>query len=145
MVSAPETNCTSRHATPASSRAARAATMPYSTKLRPHLPHGCMPTPATTTSALIRPPPRPPPNNGAGYRRRSCGGSDRAPLPDEVFAFGVPEQLLHHQLDLLSDLQVLDRVAVGDLAEDDHLLFGELDSGDGERRELLAARNVRRW
>src|SRR3954463_3979052 len=118
--------------------------MPYSTKLRPHLPHGCMPTPATTTSALIRPPPRPPPNNGAGYRRRSCAGSDRAPLPDDVFAVGVTEQLFDHELDLLSDLQVVDGVAVGDLTEDHHLLVGEFDGRDGEGLEVLAARDVGR-
>src|SRR5688572_17699644 len=37
---------------PASARASRAASTPYSTKLRPHLPHGVMPTPATIASPI---------------------------------------------------------------------------------------------
>ena len=39
-------------ASPASASAARAATMPYSVKSSPHLPHGCMPTPRIATSSL---------------------------------------------------------------------------------------------
>ncbi len=49
MVSAPEMNCMSRHPSPASARASRAAASPYSTKGRPHLPHSCMPAPSTAT------------------------------------------------------------------------------------------------
>ena len=51
MVSAPDTNWTSRPRRPRRRRARRrAAATPYSTKFRPHLPHGCMPTPSTATS-----------------------------------------------------------------------------------------------
>src|SRR5690606_23632345 len=50
IVSAPATYCTSDHASPASASAALAAANPYSTKFRPHLPHGCIPAPSTATS-----------------------------------------------------------------------------------------------
>src|SRR3954447_17584629 len=123
----------SRHCTPASASAARAATTPYSTKLRPHLPHGCMPTPATTTSLICAPPARP---------SRCC--SDRLPLPHDVVVLIVAEQVLDDELDLLPDLEVVDAVAVGDLAEDDHLLVGELDARDRERREVSSSRDVGR-
>ena len=58
----PATKPTSVQATPASSSAARAAATPYSTKLRPHLPQGCMPTPSTATcsTAISSPPSLPP-------------------------------------------------------------------------------------
>ena len=47
-VSPPAMNCTSVHSSPASFSALRAATMPYSEKFRPHLPHSCMPAPTET-------------------------------------------------------------------------------------------------
>src|SRR5215216_5281274 len=53
MVSAPDTSWTSVHWRPASASAACAACTPYSTKLRPHLPQGCMPTPRTATSPTV--------------------------------------------------------------------------------------------
>ena len=47
---------TGRRSTRGRRRRARrcAAATPYSTKLRPHLPHGCMPTPSTATSSIAR-------------------------------------------------------------------------------------------
>ena len=78
--------------TSASASAARAAWTPYSTKGRPHLPHGCMPTPRTATSWLIGRPSwaRTPHRPGASAR---CV---RSPL-------GVGVQGLDDQLDLRAD------------------------------------------
>src|SRR3954465_2456901 len=98
----------SLQARPASSSAARAATTPYSTKLRPHLPHGCMPTPATTTSVI-----------------------DRLPLPHDVVVLVVTEQDPDYEPRLLAYLEVVDAEAVSDLTEHDHLFVGELDRRDG--------------
>src|SRR5437016_12599131 len=118
MVSAPETNCTSVHARPASASASRAAATPYSTKLRPHLPHGCMPTPRTAMSlSLIGSPclvPRPVHRSATLELRsslRSASGqrgarSCRLPLPDEVRVVVVLVEGLEHELDLLPDAQV---------------------------------------
>ena len=44
----------------------------------------------------------------------------------------VLEQRLDDQLDLLAGAQVVDADAVDDLAQDDQLLVGQLDGGDGE-------------
>src|SRR3954469_2429465 len=108
----------SLHSTPASASAACAATTPYSTKLRPHLPHGCMPTPATTTSVI-----------------------DRLPLPHDVVVLVVTEQVLDDELRLLAYLEVVDAEAVSDLTEHDHLLVDELDRCDGERSVLRGPRH----
>src|SRR5882724_904327 len=104
MVSAPDTNWMSGQATPASASAARAATNPYSTKLRPHLPHGCMPAPSTATSrsvlmvALAALAARDAGRKSAGSRarfarrcesRRLSRVRDGGPLPDHVLVLGV--------------------------------------------------------
>src|SRR3954447_4926298 len=120
----------SGQATPASARAARAATTPYSTKLRPHLPHGCMPTPATTTSVTSTTPPAT--HARSRLRRPSRCGSYRLPLPHDVVVLVVTEQILDDELHLLAYLKVVDAEAVCDLTEHDHLLVGELDRCDGE-------------
>ena len=93
MVSPPDTNCTSRHSTPASASAACAATTPYSTKLRPHLPHGCMPTPriAMSRSALI------------AARSLRCGGR---PLPHDVLVVVVFVERAEHELHVHADLEL---------------------------------------
>src|SRR5207248_9807744 len=102
MVSPPARNCTSVQSTPASASAARAATTPYSTKLRPHLPHGCIPTPATTTSLTSTTPPAT--LERCRLRRRSRDAPrHRLPLVDEVVIVVVAEQLLDDELDLLTD------------------------------------------
>src|SRR5271166_6154078 len=49
MVSAPATYWMSVQGRSASRRASPAAASPYSTKLRPHFPHGCIPAPTTAT------------------------------------------------------------------------------------------------
>src|SRR5271163_4566063 len=103
MVSAPETNWTSLHWRPASARASRAAASPYSTKLRPHLPQGCMPTPSTAT---LR-------SSGTCIPRSS---RDRPPFPHQVLVVVVFVQHVHHQLDLGADLQVVDADPGHDLA-----------------------------
>src|SRR5207247_761668 len=148
MVSAPDTNCTSVHASPASASASRVAATPYSTKLRPHLPHGCMPTPRTATSCeLIGAP-------STGWCNQSvhmdelrsslrCGArslvhpstgwcnqpvrSYRLPLPHDERVLVVLVEDLEHELDLLSDAQVVDRCATRELTQHHHLLFGQLD------------------
>src|SRR6185503_552740 len=104
MVSAPETNWTSLHSRPASCSAARAATMPYSTKLRPHLPQGCMPTPSTTTSLS-----------------RSLMGH-RLPLPHRAhFVIGLVERF-DDQLHLPTGGERRDVGATRELTQHDHLL-----------------------
>src|ERR1700756_5491630 len=102
MVAAPETNCTSRQLTPASAKAARAACTPYSTKLRPHLPQGCMPAPRTATSLL-----------------------NRLPLPDQRLAVDVR---LDRQLNLVADLQPVERTRQH--PQHDHPFLGQLDRSD---------------
>ena len=64
----------SGHATPASASAACAATTPYSTKLRPHLPHGCMPAPRMAMSCSLT----------------ACSSVPQwCPLPDDVLVLVV--------------------------------------------------------
>src|SRR5689334_16176467 len=101
---------------PASASAARAASTPYSAKLRPHLPHSVMPTPATTASPAI----------------------DGPPLPHHVLVVVVGEQRLDHELDLGPHLQRVEPVALGHLAQHDDRLGCELDRRDGERLVRLA-------
>src|SRR5579863_8891864 len=101
MVSAPETNWMSRQDSPASSRAWRAAASPYSTKLRPHLPQGCMPTPRTATCS-------------------GTGRLHRPPLPHEVLVLVVLVEGVEDELHLVADGQVLGRDPGDDLAEHDH-------------------------
>src|ERR1039458_8795102 len=113
MVSAPATNWMSVHCRPASSRASPAAARPYSTKFRPHLPHGCMPAPRTAIRlssgmcALL------------DVDRLSV---DRLPLPDHVLVLVVLVQRVEHDLDLGPDREVVDGDARDDLAHDHHLL-----------------------
>ena len=104
MVSAPATNWMSCHARPASASAARAATMPYSVKSRPHLPHGCMPTPRTTRSRSLL--------DCAPCRRPDV---DRALLRAPSSAVQRVDLELHRH----PDLQVGGQHALGDLAEHD--------------------------
>src|SRR6516162_6281146 len=111
MVSAPATYWMSRHPSPASSSAASAATTPYSTKLRPHLPHGCIPTPSTATSlmtalrafALWSPLPAIPrfPPLGRGARAARCdrGSCHDPPLPDQVLVLVILVQRAEHEFD----------------------------------------------
>src|SRR5664280_947117 len=116
MVSAPATYCTSVHGRSASARASPAAASPYSTKLRPHLPHGCMPAPRTATllSSGIR---------GLLSRR----GAGRAPLPHHVLVVVVLVEGVEHQFDLAPHRQVGDAHPGHHLAHDHHLLGGQLD------------------
>src|SRR5271154_5790902 len=119
MVSAPDTNWMSSQLTPASASAARAATNPYSTKLRPHLPHGCIPTPKTATrwSSLIVPPPSP---------LGPTGGRHRPPLPYEVLVFVVLVEDVQDELDLGADREISNAHPGDHLAHHDHLLVGQL-------------------
>src|ERR1700681_709166 len=119
MVSAPETKPTSVHDTPASARAARAAASPYSTKLRPHLPHGCMPTPSTAT---LR----------SSGTRAPRSGVHRAPLPHQVLVVVVLVEHVHDELDLGAYGQIVNGDLGHDLAHHHHLLLGELHRGDAE-------------
>src|SRR5579872_6086094 len=139
MVSAPETNWMSRQVRPASSRASRAAATPYSTKLRPHLPQGCMPTPRTAT--------------GSGIGRcPALGRRQRLPLPDQVFVVVVLVEGVEDELGLVADGEVGGGDAPHHLTEHDHLLFGELHrrdaeglvgiGGDVRRRRLVAGVGV---
>src|SRR5271169_2136629 len=97
MVSAPETNWTSRQARPASASAARAAVSPYSTKLRPHLPHGCMPTPRTATFL-----------SSAMSVSRVVGGCQGAPFPDQILVVVVLVEDVGDELHLGADGQIVD-------------------------------------
>src|SRR5580704_14265243 len=121
MVSAPATYWTSVQARSASCKASTAAARPYSTKLRPHLPHGCIPAPNTATrlGSGIGPPP--------SDRRRS--GS---PLPHQVLVFVVLVQGVEHELHLASDGQLVHPDPRHDLAHHHHPFGAELDGGDGE-------------
>src|SRR5947209_8100695 len=108
----------SSHCRPASSSAAWAATMPYSTKLRPHLPQGCMPAPRIATSrALMSPAPR---RSGGALSRSCC----RPPLPDEVLVVIVLVQRAEDELDLLPRVQGADVGGRVELAQDDHAFLG---------------------
>src|SRR3954451_5066917 len=107
MVSAPDTKSTSVQAIPASRMASRAACTPYSTKLRPHLPHGCMPAPSTATRLLTG-----------------------LPLPDEVVGVVLGVEHIEHELDGHADAQIVDGDAVHDLTHDDELLRVELHCRD---------------
>src|SRR5579875_1505723 len=138
MVSAPDTNCTSRHLSPASARAARAAASPYSTKLRPHLPHGCMPTPRTATLRSS--------GTGSSRCRRAggaggCGaggpGGEGPPLPDEVLVLVVLVQRVEDELDLGAHAQVVHPHTPHHLAQHHHLLVGELNCCQGEGLERV--------
>src|SRR5579872_2904588 len=122
MVSAPDTNCTSCQARPASARAARAAVSPYSTKLRPHLPHGCMPTPRTATFL-----------SSAMCISRSVAGGQGAPFPHQVLVVVIFVEDVGDQFDLGSDGQVVDTDAGDDLSHDHHLLGRQFHGGDTER------------
>src|SRR4051794_32238966 len=94
--------------TPESARAARAAARPYSTKLRPHLPQGCMPAPRTAMSLLTH----------------------RPPVPHEVVGLVVGVEDADDEFDLLTDTQVGQGPSGRDLAEDDELLGLQFDGGD---------------
>src|SRR5688572_15645699 len=111
MVSPPATSCTSRHANPASASAVRAACKPYSTKLRPHLPHGCMPTPRTATGFMAVP------------------SSHRPPLPHDVLVVVVLEKSVDDQFHFRPHAQGLG--IASHLPEDNHLLVAQFDRGDG--------------
>src|SRR3954453_15618172 len=106
MVSAPDTKSTSVQAIPASRMASRAAATPYSTKLRPHLPHGCMETPSTAISRSLMLPLLAPaaPGRGArvccsGYAPRDARSCDRPPLPHDVLVLVVLEERADLELD----------------------------------------------
>src|SRR5690606_34876885 len=92
MVSPPATKSTSFHVRPASLRASRAAFTPYSTKFRPHLPQGCIPTPRIATSFDIV----------ISSARRLRG----APLPDHHALFVGLEERVEHELHLLAHGEV---------------------------------------
>src|SRR5271166_1354581 len=108
MVSAPATYWMSVHATPASRRASPAAARPYSTKLRPHLPQGCMPAPRTATRL----------ESGTGGHRRV----GRTPLPDQVLVLFVLVEGVEDDLDLGAYREVGDADPGDHLAHHDHLL-----------------------
>src|ERR1700722_14116615 len=110
MVSAPDTKPTSRHSSPASARAALAAVRPYSTKLRPHLPQGCMPTPRTATFL-----------SSAMCLSRLVAVSDGTPFPHQVLVVVILVEHIGHQFDRGADGQVVDADAGNDLAHDHHL------------------------
>src|SRR5947209_8645270 len=124
MVSAPATYWISDHSRPASPSAARAALTPYSTKLRPHLPHGCMPTPRIATC-------------------RFASGTRRPPFPDQVLVLVVLVEGPERQLHLGAHAEGADIGAGHELAKHDHALVGELDGGDGVGLERVG-RDVRR-
>src|SRR3954469_5355403 len=105
------------HATPASASAPCAATMPYSTKFLPHLPHGCIAAPRTAMSLLMR-------------RSRQ-----RRPLPDDVLVLVVLVERAEHQLHLHADFEHRRVGTGGEPAEHDHLLVGQLDRADRVRHE----------
>src|SRR5580658_7777152 len=121
MVSAPETNPTSRHSSPASARAARAAVSPYSTKLRPHLPQGCMPTPRTATFL-----------SSATGISRGVVERHRSPFPDEVLVIFVLVEDIGDEFDLGADGEVVDAHSGHHLTHDHHLLGRQFDGGDAE-------------
>src|SRR5205085_431919 len=112
IVSAPDTSWMSDQATPASSSASRAAASPYSTKLRPHFPHGCIPAPRTAMGSVI-------------------GGP---PLPDEVLVVVVLEQRVDDELDVHPDRQLVDADVTDHLPHDDHLLRRQFHGRNCKRR-----------
>src|SRR6478736_4283597 len=101
----------SRQATEASARAAWAATTPYSTKLRPHLPHGCMPAPRTAMSCSLT----------------VCSSTlclsglvpQGCPLPDHVLVLVVLVERPEHELHLHTDRELLRVGAGGEATEHD--------------------------
>jgi hypothetical protein len=140
MVSAPETNWMSRQVNPASARASRAAARPYSTNGRPHLPHGCMPAPRTAIRL------------SSGIAQASDPAETGAPLPHQVVGVVLRVERVDDQLDLVADLEVVDRHAADDLSHDHQLLGRQLDRGQAEghvgigrhvgRRRLVAGVGV---
>src|SRR4051812_41257159 len=105
--------------------------MPYSVKSRPHLPHGCIPTPSTITSSrtlMLCPPAaaqragRPPLD-----KPRSC----RLPRPHEPVALVVGVEDGEGYPHRLADRQVGGRDAADDLAEHDDPFACQFDGGDG--------------
>src|ERR1019366_7629701 len=119
MVSAPDTNWTSVHDTPASSSAWRAGGSPYSTKLRPHLPQGCMPTPRTAT---LR----------SSGTRAPRSGRHRPPFPHQVLMVVILVEHVHDQLHLGAHGEVVHGDLGDDLAHHHHLLLGELHRRDAK-------------
>src|SRR5262245_60756459 len=119
MVSAPATNCTSVHARPASTSAAFIACTPYSTKLWPHLPQGCMPTPRTAMSSLI-----------SSLR----GGR---PAPHQILVVVVLVQRLDDEPHLHPDREPRGIDAIRQLAQDHHLLGRELHGANGVGNERI--------
>src|SRR3954464_2472440 len=117
----------SLHSTPASANAARAATTPYSTKFRPHLPHGCIPAPRITTSLAF-----------------GLTSAHHLPLPHRVDGVVVLVERLDDELHRLPGAQRRDVGAARELPEHDHLLVGELHRRDAVRLERLAGRVRRR-
>src|SRR4051794_7145427 len=98
----------SRHSRPASASALCAASMPYSTKLRPHLPQGCMPAPSTAMSLMCchlqrfraaREAPATSRTRASERVRERARASAWLPLPDGVLVVVVLEECLHDELD----------------------------------------------
>src|SRR5664280_1994838 len=123
IVSAPDTYWISVHATPASFRASPAAASPYSTKLRPHLPHGCMPAPRTATRL----------SSGIGGLLAAGSSANGLPLPYQVLVLVILVEGVEHQGHVGADLEVVDGHPGNDLAHHHHLLRTELDRRDAER------------
>ena len=99
-----------------------AAATPYSTKLRPHLPHGCMPTP------------RRPRRSGVAASR--CG----RPLPDRCSSCSSSSKRVSTTSShLVADLQLVDADAGDDLAQHDQPLGAR-----ARRRRWRTARARRR-
>ena len=96
---------------------------PYSVNGRPHLPHGCMPTPRTATSCAHWSASSP--SSVTGFQRQTEAGSSSS--GSTTSSTSAPT------------LQVLDAVAVGDLAQHDDPL-GQLDRGERERLVGVGAR-----
>src|SRR5579862_7364435 len=136
----------SAHVTPASARAASAAATPYSTKLRPHLPHGCIPTPRTATSVLIARSSRLTWRVLSAVRstRSLRAPSDRLPLPHQVFVLVVLVERAHDELDLVAGVQRRQVHAGHQLAEHDHPLGRQLDGDDHVGLERVGG-DVRGW
>src|SRR5271166_6938417 len=113
MVSAPATYSMSVQARPDSVSASPAAASPYSTKLRPHFPQGCIPAPRTATRL----------SSGTGRLLRS-------PLPHQVLVLVVLVEGVEDELDLGAHRQIGDTDSGDHLAHHHHLLGGELHRGD---------------
>src|SRR4051812_34863923 len=122
----------SLHSTPASASAACAATTPYSTKLRPHLPHGCMPVPSTTISRSLFMRLRPPALERPCDYESWSGPPDLRlargrPLPHDVLVLVVLVERAEHELHRHADFELLGVGAGRELPEYHHLLSLELD------------------